>query len=28
VIGPDGGRVHPNRCKPGRSCYASALENV
>jgi hypothetical protein len=28
VIGPDGGRVHPNRCKPGRLCYISALESV
>jgi hypothetical protein len=28
VIGPDGGRVHPNRCVPGRVCYNSALENV
>jgi hypothetical protein len=28
VIGPDGGRVHPNRCVPGRVCYKSALENV
>ena len=25
VIGPDGGRVHPERCKPGRSCFSSAL---
>lgn len=25
VIGPDEGRVHPNRCVPGRSCYSSAL---
>jgi hypothetical protein len=28
VIGPDGGRVHPNCCVPGRVCYNSALENV
>jgi hypothetical protein len=27
VIGPDGGRVHPNRCVPGRECYSSALDN-
>lgn len=26
VIGPDGGRVQPHRCVPGRSCYSSALE--
>lgn len=26
VIGPDGGRVHPNRCGPGRECYVSGLE--
>ncbi len=26
VIGPDGGRVRPDRCRPGRSCYSSALE--
>jgi hypothetical protein len=25
VIGPDGGRVRPERCVPGRSCYVSAL---
>jgi len=25
VIGPDGGRVSPDRCAPGRSCYSSAL---
>jgi hypothetical protein len=25
VMGPDGGSVHPERCKPGRSCYSSAL---
>lgn len=25
VIGPDGGRVQPTRCVPGRSCYSSAL---
>ncbi|MDQ6653990.1 MAG: hypothetical protein M3Y84_14775 [Acidobacteriota bacterium] len=25
VIGTDGGRVSPNRCVPGRSCYHSAL---
>jgi hypothetical protein len=28
VIGPDNGRVQPNRCVPGRSCYNSALESV
>ena len=28
VIGPDNGRVQPNRCVPGRSCYSSALESV
>ena len=28
VIGPDSGRVNPNRCVPGRSCYSSALESV
>lgn len=28
VIGPDGGRVRPERCVPGRSCYTSALESV
>jgi hypothetical protein len=27
VIGPDGGRVHPSRCGPGRSCYSSSLES-
>ena len=26
VIGPDGGRSHPSRCVPGRSCYSSALK--
>jgi hypothetical protein len=26
VVGPDGGRVHPDRCRPGRSCYHSAFE--
>ncbi|MCV5263377.1 hypothetical protein OFC55_37540, partial [Escherichia coli] len=20
AVGPDGGRVHPERCRPGRSC--------
>jgi hypothetical protein len=25
-IGPDNGRVYPDRCVPGRSCYRSALE--
>lgn len=25
VIGIDGGRVSPDRCAPGRSCYRSAL---
>jgi hypothetical protein len=28
VIGPDGGRVQPHRCTPGRSCYSSALDNL
>lgn len=28
VMGPDGDRVHPNRCGPGRACYTSALESV
>jgi len=28
VIGPDGGRVRPERCVPGRSCYSSALESI
>ena len=26
VVGPDGGRSHPSRCVPGRSCYSSALK--
>jgi hypothetical protein len=26
VIGLDGGRVTPERCVPGRSCYRSALD--
>ena len=25
VIGTDGGRVQPDRCVPGRSCYSSAI---
>jgi hypothetical protein len=25
VVGPDGSRVQPQRCVPGRSCYSSAL---
>jgi hypothetical protein len=25
VLGPDGGKVDPQRCTPGRSCYRSAL---
>ncbi len=25
VVGPDGGRVRPESCVPGRSCYSSAL---
>ena len=28
VIGPDGGRVHPESCSPGRSCYSSGLGGV
>jgi hypothetical protein len=27
VVGPDGERVHPSRCKPGRSCYTSAMDS-
>jgi len=27
VIGPDGRRVSPDECTPGRSCYSSALGN-
>jgi hypothetical protein len=27
VVGPDGERVHPARCKPGRSCYTSGLDS-
>ena len=27
-IGPDGGKVNPNRCVPGRSCYQSAFADV
>jgi hypothetical protein len=26
VFGPDGGRAHPSRCVPGRTCYSSALK--
>lgn len=26
TVGPDGGRVNPLRCVPGRGCYVSALE--
>jgi len=25
VFGPDNGRVEPEKCGPGRSCYISAL---
>jgi hypothetical protein len=25
VVGPDGGRVQPDRCVPSRSCYSSAV---
>jgi hypothetical protein len=28
VVGPDGGKVHPERCKPGRECYQSAFAEV
>jgi hypothetical protein len=28
VIGPDNGRVDPERCIPGRSCYSSAIKGV
>ncbi len=24
-VGPDGGKVEPARCVPGRSCYKSSL---
>jgi hypothetical protein len=24
-IGPDGNKVYPDRCTPGRACYKSAL---
>lgn len=24
-VGPDGSKVHPNGCGPGRGCYRSAL---
>jgi hypothetical protein len=27
-IGPDGNIVMPERCKPGRSCYVSALADL
>ena len=27
VVGPDGKRVHPSRCVPGRACYKSAFGN-
>jgi hypothetical protein len=25
VVGPDGNKVNPNRCVPGRACYKSAF---
>ena len=25
VVGPDGSHVAPDQCRPGRSCYQSAL---
>ena len=25
VAGPDGGKARPERCRPGRECYQSAL---
>jgi hypothetical protein len=28
VVGPDDGRVRPEKCVPGRSCYVSALDTV
>ncbi len=28
VIGPDGDKVHPEQCVPGRSCYKSALADI
>lgn len=24
-VGPDGGKVYPDRCTPGRACYKSSL---
>ena len=26
VVGPDGGRVGPGRCVPGRACYTSVFQ--
>ncbi len=28
VVGPDGGKVHPRRCTPQRSCYKSAFAPI
>lgn len=28
VIGPDNGRVDPDRCGPGRACYSSAVKGL
>lgn len=28
VIGPDNGRVDPDRCGPGRACYNSAVKGL
>ena len=28
VFGPDNGRVDPDRCGPGRSCYSSAVKGL
>jgi len=28
VVGPDGGKVKPERCAPGRNCYRSALADI
>jgi hypothetical protein len=28
VVGPDGGKVHPQRCAPGRACYQSAFAEM
>ena len=28
VIGADNKRVHPDNCRPGRSCYSSAVKGL